>query len=95
MNPNYLEFEQPIATLEAKIEELQLVGNDNDINNERKPRFYRATQQTTSDCSHWIAGSLFDNDILNAVNNNILTNIINITNNIINISNSNEEIDKQ
>lgn len=32
MNPNYLDFEQPIAELEAKIEELQLVGNDNDIN---------------------------------------------------------------
>ena len=26
MNPNYLDFEQPIADLEAKIEELQLVG---------------------------------------------------------------------
>jgi acetyl-CoA carboxylase carboxyl transferase subunit alpha len=32
MNPNYLDFEQPIADLEAKIEELQLVGNDNDLN---------------------------------------------------------------
>lgn len=32
MNPNYLEFEQPIAELEGKIEELQLVGNDNDLN---------------------------------------------------------------
>lgn len=32
MNPNYLDFEQPIAELEAKIEELQLVGNDNDLN---------------------------------------------------------------
>ena len=32
MNPNYLDFEQPIAELEVKIEELQLVGNDNDIN---------------------------------------------------------------
>lgn len=32
MNPNYLEFEQPIAELEVKIEELQLVGNDNDLN---------------------------------------------------------------
>lgn len=32
MNPNYLDFEQPIADLEGKIEELQLVGNDNDIN---------------------------------------------------------------
>jgi acetyl-CoA carboxylase carboxyl transferase subunit alpha len=32
MNPNYLDFEQPIAELEAKIEELQLVGSDNDLN---------------------------------------------------------------
>ena len=32
MNPNYLDFEQPIAELEGKIEELQLVGSDNDLN---------------------------------------------------------------
>ncbi len=32
MNLNYLPFEQPIAELEAKIEELQSVGNDNDLN---------------------------------------------------------------
>ncbi|WP_019530508.1 acetyl-CoA carboxylase carboxyltransferase subunit alpha [Dasania marina] len=32
MNPNYLDFEQPIADLEVKIEELQLVGSDNDLN---------------------------------------------------------------
>ena len=32
MNLNYLEFEQPIAELEGKIEELQLVGSDNDLN---------------------------------------------------------------
>ena len=32
MNLNYLSFEQPIAELEGKIEELQLVGNDNDVN---------------------------------------------------------------
>lgn len=32
MNPNYLDFEQPIAELEVKIEELQLVSNDNDLN---------------------------------------------------------------
>ena len=31
MNPNFLEFEQPIAELEAKIEELRLVGNDTDV----------------------------------------------------------------
>ncbi len=32
MNLNYLDFEQPIAELEGKIEELQLVGSDNDLN---------------------------------------------------------------
>lgn len=32
MNPNYLDFEQPIADLEAKIEELRMVGNDTEIN---------------------------------------------------------------
>ncbi len=32
MNPNYLEFEQPIADLEAKIEELRLVGSGTDVN---------------------------------------------------------------
>ena len=32
MNPNYLDFEQPIAELEVKIEELQHVGTDNEIN---------------------------------------------------------------
>lgn len=32
MNLNYLDFEQPIAELEGKIEELQLVGNASDIN---------------------------------------------------------------
>jgi len=32
MNPNYLDFEQPIAELEAKIEELRYVGDDAEIN---------------------------------------------------------------
>ncbi len=32
MDMNFLEFEQPIAELEAKIEALRLVGNDNEIN---------------------------------------------------------------
>lgn len=32
MNLNFLDFEQPIAELEAKIEELRLVSNDNEIN---------------------------------------------------------------
>jgi len=32
MNPDFLEFEQPIAELEAKINELRLVGSDNRLN---------------------------------------------------------------
>ena len=32
MNPNYLDFEQPIAELEVKIEELRSVGDTSDIN---------------------------------------------------------------
>ena len=32
MNPNFLDFEQPIADLQAKIEELRLVGTDNSLN---------------------------------------------------------------
>ncbi|WP_459208072.1 acetyl-CoA carboxylase carboxyltransferase subunit alpha [Pseudomonas sp. MLB6B] len=32
MNPNFLDFEQPIADLQAKIEGLRLVGNDNSLN---------------------------------------------------------------
>ncbi len=32
MNINFLDFEQPIAELQAKIEELRLVGDDNEIN---------------------------------------------------------------
>jgi len=32
MNLNFLEFEQPIAELEAKIDELRYVGNDTEIN---------------------------------------------------------------
>jgi acetyl-CoA carboxylase carboxyl transferase subunit alpha len=32
MNPNFLDFEQPIAELEKKIEELRYVGNDTKLN---------------------------------------------------------------
>ncbi|TCS40723.1 acetyl-CoA carboxylase carboxyltransferase subunit alpha [Reinekea marinisedimentorum] len=32
MNPDYLDFEQPIAELISKIDELRLVGNRNDLN---------------------------------------------------------------
>lgn len=36
MNPNYLDFEQPIAELEAKIRELRNVGSDNSLNLEEE-----------------------------------------------------------
>jgi len=36
MDLNFLEFEQPIAELAAKIEELRLVGDDNEINIEEE-----------------------------------------------------------
>ena len=32
INLNFLDFEQPIAELEAKIEELRFVGTDSDLN---------------------------------------------------------------
>ncbi|MGB1238249.1 MAG: acetyl-CoA carboxylase carboxyl transferase subunit alpha [Pseudomonadales bacterium] len=58
MNPNYLEFEQPIAELETKIEELRLVGVDTEINIseelanlEEKSR--KLTESIFSDLSAW------------------------------------------
>lgn len=58
MNLNYLEFEQPIAELEAKIEELQLVGNDNDINigdeiGKLRAKSTKLTQQIYTDLTPW------------------------------------------
>ncbi|ODC04249.1 acetyl-CoA carboxylase carboxyltransferase subunit alpha [Terasakiispira papahanaumokuakeensis] len=58
MNLNYLDFEQPIAELEAKIEELRLVGNDNDINiNEEIQRLQeknlKLTEQIFTNLSAW------------------------------------------
>ncbi len=58
MNPNYLDFEQPIAELEAKIEELQLVSNDNDINiteeiAKLKEKNNKLTESIYSDLSAW------------------------------------------
>ena len=32
MDPNFLEFEQPIAELQAKIAELRYVGDDSEVN---------------------------------------------------------------
>lgn len=58
MNLNYLDFEQPIAELEAKIEELQLVGNDNDLNISEeiaklRDKSQKLTESIYSDLSSW------------------------------------------
>lgn len=51
MNLNFLEFEQPIAELEAKIQELRMVGNDNSsINlNDEIARLETKSKQLTRD----------------------------------------------
>lgn len=58
MNPNYLDFEQPIAELEAKIDELSMVGTDNNINvveeiTALKAKVTKLTQKIYSDLSPW------------------------------------------
>jgi len=58
MNPNFLDFEQPIAELEVKIEELQLVGSDNDINigdeiAKLREKNKRLTEKIYSNLSAW------------------------------------------
>lgn len=50
MNMNFLEFERPIAELEAKIEELRYVGNDNELNiNEEISRLRVKSEGLTKD----------------------------------------------
>lgn len=58
MNPNYLDFEQPIAELEVKIEELQLVGTDNDLNigdeiTKLRDKSNKLTEKIYSSLSAW------------------------------------------
>lgn len=58
MDPNYLDFEQPIAELEAKIRELRLVGTDNDLNiNEEiqnlQGKSTKLTEKIYSNLSPW------------------------------------------
>ncbi len=58
MNPNYLDFEQPIAELEVKIEELRLVGADNDINisseiEDLRAKSTKLTEKIYSSLSAW------------------------------------------
>ena len=48
MNQNFLDFEQPIAELEAKIEELRYVGDDSEINiNEEVARLKNKSESLT------------------------------------------------
>ncbi|MFV0476925.1 MAG: acetyl-CoA carboxylase carboxyl transferase subunit alpha [Parahaliea sp.] len=58
MNPNYLDFEQPIAELEVKIEELQHVGTDADLNiseeiDKLREKSTRLTEKIYSNLSSW------------------------------------------
>lgn len=58
MDPNYLEFEQPIAELEAKISELRLVGSDNELNiseeiHNLKLKSTKLTEKIYSNLSPW------------------------------------------
>lgn len=58
MNLNYLDFEQPIADLEAKIEELQLVGSTNDLNitdeiAKLRDKSVKLTESIYSDLTPW------------------------------------------
>jgi acetyl-CoA carboxylase carboxyl transferase subunit alpha len=55
---NYLQFEQPIAELEAKIEELQLVGNDSGVNiadelAKLREKSRKQTEKIYSDLTAW------------------------------------------
>ncbi|SNY97304.1 acetyl-CoA carboxylase carboxyl transferase subunit alpha [Halomonas sp. hl-4] len=63
MNPNYLDFEQPIAELQAKIEELRLVSSDSQVNLsdeiarlEEKSR--RLTESIFKDLTPWQVSQL-------------------------------------
>jgi len=58
MNPNYLDFEQPIAELEMKIEELKSVVDDSEINisdeiDRLKSKSHKLTHSIYSDLSPW------------------------------------------
>ena len=58
MNPDYLDFEQPIAELEVKINELRLVGSDNKLNineeiNKLQDKSLRLTEKIFSSLTPW------------------------------------------
>lgn len=63
MNPNYLDFEQPIADLEAKIQELRSVGDGNAIDLEEeiqrlKDKSRQQTESIFSNLSAWQVSQL-------------------------------------
>ncbi len=58
MDLNFLDFEQPIAELEAKIEELRYVGDDNDLNigeeiTQLKTKSKQLTKQIFTNLTPW------------------------------------------
>ena len=58
MNPNYLDFEQPIADLEVKIEELRHVGSGAELNlskeiDELRAKSAKLTEKIFSNLSPW------------------------------------------
>lgn len=58
MNPDYLDFEQPIAELEVKINELRLVGADNKLNiteeiEKLQEKSHKLTTKIFSSLSPW------------------------------------------
>ena len=63
MNLNYLDFEQPIADLEKKIEELRLVGNDSELNlsdeiTRLQEKSHKLTEQVFSNLTAWQVSQL-------------------------------------
>ncbi len=58
MNPNYLDFEQSIADLEAKIEALRAAGNDRDLNlgeeiNRLRAKSHKLTESIFTNLTPW------------------------------------------
>ncbi|MEA2094315.1 MAG: acetyl-CoA carboxylase carboxyltransferase subunit alpha [Pseudomonadota bacterium] len=63
MNLNFLEFEQPIAELEAKIDELRYIGDESDVNisdevSKLKGKSRALTQSIFSSLSQWQVSQL-------------------------------------
>ncbi|GED21047.1 acetyl-CoA carboxylase carboxyl transferase subunit alpha [Halomonas halmophila] len=63
MNPNYLDFEQPIAELQAKIEELRMVGTDSQVSlsdeiGRLEDKSRKLTESIFKDLSAWQVSQL-------------------------------------